>query len=156
MKPAATCFIIGSYLPWRNQACVGEDYPYDGRWARPTPSSVGMRLTLGGCAGLTLGCVEGMEINILGAVAGLDIRHPAIKFPGTGRIGLSAARHAPGFGSAEADTSRAVHLTAHKRANNVYPHSVANEPESTSWPGRPRRSSKSYWVLKSIPTPAPT
>ncbi len=51
------------------------------------------------------GWVERPEINILGAVAGLDIRHPAIKVPGIGRIGLSAARRPSGFGRAEAETS---------------------------------------------------
>ncbi|MBV1796781.1 DUF3750 domain-containing protein [Siccirubricoccus sp. G192] len=67
---------------------LGKDYPYDGRWIRPTPSGTGLRLTLGGYAGLTLGWVEGLEVNILGAVAGLDLRRPAIKLPGLGRLGI--------------------------------------------------------------------
>ena len=67
---------------------VGKDYPYDGRWLRRTPSGTGLRLTFGGYAGLTLGWVEGVEVNILGAVAGLDIRRPAIKLPGLGRLGV--------------------------------------------------------------------
>jgi hypothetical protein len=67
---------------------IGKDYPYDGRWARLTPSGAGIRLTLGGYAGLTLGWVEGLEIDILGGIAGLDFRHPAIKLPGIGRIGI--------------------------------------------------------------------
>ena len=67
---------------------IGKDYPYDGRWLRPTPSGTGLRLSLGGYAGLTVGWVEGIEVNILGAVAGLDIRHPAVKLPGLGRLGL--------------------------------------------------------------------
>jgi hypothetical protein len=29
-----------------------------------------------------------MEFNVLGLVAGLDLRHPAVKLPGFGRIGL--------------------------------------------------------------------
>ncbi|TPG60647.1 DUF3750 domain-containing protein [Roseomonas nepalensis] len=66
---------------------VGKDYPYDGRWLRPTASGTGLRLTLGGYAGVTLGWVEGIEVNILGAVAGIDLRRPAIKLPGLGRIG---------------------------------------------------------------------
>ncbi len=93
---------IDAVLP---ATAIGKDYPYDGRWARLTPSGVGIRLTLGGYAGVTVGWVEGLEINILGAVAGLDIRRPAIKLPGIGRIGLSAAMPAPGFGRAEAETS---------------------------------------------------
>jgi hypothetical protein len=69
---------------------IGKDYPYDGRWLRLTPSRTGVQLTLGGYAGLTIGWVEGIELNILGAVAGLDIRHPAIKLPGLGRFGAAA------------------------------------------------------------------
>ncbi|MCK8785847.1 DUF3750 domain-containing protein [Roseomonas sp. NAR14] len=67
---------------------IGKDYPYDGSWLRPTPSGTGLRLSLGGYAGLTLAWVEGIEVNILGAVAGLDLRRPAIKLPGLGRIGM--------------------------------------------------------------------
>jgi len=69
---------------------IGKDFPYDGRWLRLTPSGTGVRLTLGGYAGLTVGWVEGIEIDILGAVAGIDVRRPAIKLPGVGRLGLSA------------------------------------------------------------------
>jgi hypothetical protein len=66
---------------------IGKDYPYDGRWLRLTPSRTGLRLTLGGYGGLTFGWVEGVELNILGIVAGLDIRRPAVKLPGFGRLG---------------------------------------------------------------------
>ena len=48
-----------------------------------TPSTTGVRLTLDGYFGLTLGWVEGFEIN-LGAVLGLDLRRPTIKLPGIG------------------------------------------------------------------------
>ncbi len=37
---------------------------------------------------MTVGWVEGVEINVLGLVTGLDIRRPAIKLPGFGRIGV--------------------------------------------------------------------
>lgn len=70
---------------------IGRDYPYDGRWFGLTPSRTGLRLSLGGYAGLTLAWVEGIEVNILGAVAGLDLRRPAIKLPGLGRIGTTGA-----------------------------------------------------------------
>lgn len=70
---------------------IGKDYPHDGQWLRRTPSGTGVRLTLGGYAGLTVGWVEGVEVNILGGVAGLDIRRPALKLPGLGRLGLPAA-----------------------------------------------------------------
>jgi hypothetical protein len=70
---------------------IGKDYPYDGRWFRPTPSGTGVRLTLGGYGGLTIGWIEGIEINILGAVAGIDLRRPAVKLPGLGRFGFAQA-----------------------------------------------------------------
>jgi hypothetical protein len=35
--------------------------------------------------------VEGLELNVLGLVAGFDFRHPAIKLPGYGRVGFAAA-----------------------------------------------------------------
>ena len=67
---------------------IGKDYPYDGRWIGRTPSGTGLRLNLGGYLGLTLAWVEGVEVNLLGAVAGLDLRRPALKLPGLGRIGV--------------------------------------------------------------------
>jgi hypothetical protein len=48
-------------------------------------------LTFGGYGGLTFGWIEGIEINILGIVFGIDIRRPAVKLPGLGRFGLAAA-----------------------------------------------------------------
>ena len=68
---------------------IGKDFPHDGRWLRPT--ATGFRLSFGGYAGLTVGWVEGIELNFLGAVAGLDLRRPALKLPGIGRLGLPAA-----------------------------------------------------------------
>jgi hypothetical protein len=68
---------------------IGKDYPYDGRWLRRTSSGSGLRLTFGGYGGLTVGWIEGFEINILGAVSGIDIRRPAIKLPGLGRFGVA-------------------------------------------------------------------
>ncbi|MCW8088509.1 DUF3750 domain-containing protein [Sabulicella glaciei] len=68
---------------------IGKDFPHDGRWLRLT--GTGLRLSLGGYAGLAVGWAEGLEVNILGAVAGLDVRRPALKLPGLGRLGLAAA-----------------------------------------------------------------
>lgn len=67
---------------------IGKDFPVDGGWIGLTPSRTGLRLTLDGYAGLTLAWVEGIEISLLGAVLGLDIRQPGIKLPGFGRIGI--------------------------------------------------------------------
>lgn len=68
---------------------VGKDYPYDGRWLAPAAAGAGVRLRLGGYAGLNLGWVEGLEIVVLGTVIGLDVRRPALKLPGLGRLGMS-------------------------------------------------------------------
>ena len=38
--------------------------------------------------GIKAGWVEGLELNFLGLVTGLDLRHPGIKLPGFGRLGL--------------------------------------------------------------------
>jgi hypothetical protein len=73
---------------------IGKDFPYDGRWFGRTPSKTGFRINLGGYAGITVGWYEGLELNLLGAVAGLDIRRPALKLAGLGRIGIPAHGHA--------------------------------------------------------------
>jgi hypothetical protein len=66
---------------------VGKDfrpYPYVGL----TDSRTGVEASLFGLLGFKLGWVEGVEVNFLGLVAGLDLRHPGIKLPGFGRIGI--------------------------------------------------------------------
>src|SRR5437773_2672262 len=66
---------------------VGKDfraYPYAGL----TDSGTGVEASLWGLLGIKLGWVEGIEINVLGLVAGLDLRHPAVKLPGFGRVGV--------------------------------------------------------------------
>jgi len=69
---------------------IGKDFPWSGEAFGRTPSGTGVRATLGGYLGLTVGWVEGLEINFLGAVFGFDIRRPAIKLPGIGRLGMAA------------------------------------------------------------------
>jgi hypothetical protein len=68
---------------------IGKDFPYDDRWIGLTPSRTGIRLSLDGYLGITAGWVEGLEVNFLGAVFGVDLRRPAIKLPGLGRIGVA-------------------------------------------------------------------
>jgi len=68
---------------------IGKDFPYDGDMFALTPSATGVRISLGGYLGLTIGWVEGIEINFLGAVLGIDVRRPAVKLPALGRLGFS-------------------------------------------------------------------
>jgi hypothetical protein len=66
---------------------VGKDfraYPYLG-W---TDSGTGIEASLWGLLGIKVGWIEGVELNVLGLVAGLDLRHPGVKLPGFGRIGI--------------------------------------------------------------------
>src|SRR5262245_42476297 len=66
---------------------VGKDFrplPYAGR----SDSGTGIEANLWGLVGVKLGWVEGVELNLLGLVAGIDLRHPALKVPGFGRVGL--------------------------------------------------------------------
>ena len=66
---------------------VGRDFR-DGVYAGLTDSGTGVELNLHGLAAVKLGWVEGVELDLLGLVAGLDLRRPALKLPGYGRIGL--------------------------------------------------------------------
>jgi hypothetical protein len=66
---------------------IGKDFPVDRRWIGLSPSRASVRINLGGYGGFTLGWVEGVEVNILNAVAGLDFRRPALKLPGLGGSG---------------------------------------------------------------------
>lgn len=77
---------LQSVLP---PTAIGKDFPYDGTWFGLTPSRTGIRATLGGYLGMTAGWVEGIEVNFLGAVFGIDWRYPAVKLPGLGRIGIA-------------------------------------------------------------------
>jgi hypothetical protein len=69
---------------------IGRDYR-PGFYAGLTDSRTGIELNANGFASLKIGWVEGIELNLLGLVAGLDLRHPALKLPGFGRIGVPVA-----------------------------------------------------------------
>jgi hypothetical protein len=70
---------------------LGKDFRSDGIFAGLSPSRTGIQLSVFGLLGATVGWVEGVEINLFGLVAGLDVRRPAVKLPGWGRIGLGPA-----------------------------------------------------------------
>ncbi|MBD3844561.1 DUF3750 domain-containing protein [Bosea sp. SSUT16] len=67
---------------------IGKDWRETGLFAGLTPSRTGLQASLYGLAGITVGWVEGVEVNILGLVAGFDLRSPALKLPGWGRVGI--------------------------------------------------------------------
>ena len=77
---------LGATLP---PNAVGRDFR-DRFYAGLTDSGTGVELNLYGVASAKLGWVEGVEVNLFGLVAGLDIRHPAVKLPGFGRIGVES------------------------------------------------------------------
>lgn len=79
---------LGATLP---PNAVGKDFRGQPFYLGPTDSRTGLELNLGGILGIKLGWVEGLELNVLGLVAGLDLRHPALKLPGFGRFGLPMA-----------------------------------------------------------------
>jgi hypothetical protein len=65
---------------------IGRDYrpQFYAGWS---DSGTGAEINFWGYAGVKIGWIEGVEVNFLGLVAGVDLRHPAIKLPGFGRIG---------------------------------------------------------------------
>jgi hypothetical protein len=69
---------------------IGKDWRAEGWFVGRTPSETGLQVSIAGLLGVSIGWVEGLEINVLGLVAGLDIRRPALKLPGFGRIGSGA------------------------------------------------------------------
>ena len=57
--------------------------------ARPTAAPAS-RSIFGDCWASRSAGSRAIEINFLGLVAGLDLRHPALKLPGYGRLGIDA------------------------------------------------------------------
>jgi hypothetical protein len=66
---------------------VGKDYLVGWNSVARSPSGTGFQLSLGGLVGVMLALEEGLEVNLLGLIFGLDINPPALKLPGIGRIG---------------------------------------------------------------------
>lgn len=66
---------------------IGKDYLAPD-WTAMAPSGTGVQFSAGGYAGVLLGLEEGLEINLLGAVIGIDPTGPALLLPGVGRVGF--------------------------------------------------------------------
>lgn len=65
---------------------IGKDYLAFGEFFAPTPSGTGYQLSLFGLFGVSAGPDDGVELNVLGLVLGVDLRRPALKLPGIGRV----------------------------------------------------------------------
>ena len=67
---------------------VGKDWIAGGIPIAPAPSRTGLQFSLFGVFGFTIAADEGLELNILGLVVGIDPLDLAIKLPGFGRLSL--------------------------------------------------------------------
>ena len=65
---------------------IGRDYLAGGRFFHYDPSG-DVHLTLYGLIGISAGIKSGLEMHVLGLVAGLDFREPGVKIPAFGRVG---------------------------------------------------------------------
>jgi hypothetical protein len=65
---------------------VGKDYVPLVQALERAPSGTGYQVSLYGLLGALAALDEGIELNVLGMVVGLDVRNPALKLPGIGRV----------------------------------------------------------------------
>jgi hypothetical protein len=79
---------LGLTLP---ATAIGKDWIGQGDLIGPTPSGTGYQVSLFGLFGVALAAAEGIEVNLLGLIIGVDLARPALKLPGIGRIGLPPA-----------------------------------------------------------------
>lgn len=103
---------------------IGKDFRDGALYAGASPSGTGFQLSLAGIAGLTVGLVEGIEINMLGLVAGIDLARPALKLPGWGRIEF-------GMSSLERPFTAAGSLPACEQTDGSH-HAAAVRPVGTA------------------------
>lgn len=67
---------------------IGKDYLEHGRLYAQSPSNTGIQFSLFGLLGFHLGLAEGLEFNVLGLSAGVDLLRPALKLPSIDRLGV--------------------------------------------------------------------
>jgi hypothetical protein len=103
---------IGAALP---PNAIGRDFrplPYAGL----SDSRTGIELNLCGLLGIKFGWIEGIEVNVLGLVAGIDLRHFGVKLPGFGLVGFSAGPAAAAPAAARQISGRSPKRWAPPRA----------------------------------------
>jgi hypothetical protein len=91
---------------------IGKDFLPGWRILAPAPSGTGWQVSLGGSLGVLVALEEGIEINLLGAVFGLDLNPPAFKLPIVGRAGFPQERRAD-----PSDVERLRNLPAETRCH---------------------------------------
>ncbi len=74
---------LGLNLP---ATAIGKDYLPFGKFVSVAPSGTGYLFSIGGVFSLTLARIEGLEINIIGLVYGINPLTRTIKFPGIGNM----------------------------------------------------------------------
>lgn len=74
---------LGLDLP---PTAIGKDYLTDGQLIDRMPSGTGWQVSLQGLLGVGLGWEEGIEFNILGLSAGIDLNDLALRLPGIGQF----------------------------------------------------------------------
>ncbi len=66
---------------------IGKDYLEGGDLFAAAPSGTGFQVSLFGLFGVLVAVEEGVEVNLLGLIFGIDPLGPALKLPGFGRVG---------------------------------------------------------------------
>ena len=66
---------------------IGKDFLAGAALAGPSPSGTGAQLSVLGLLGVLVARDEGLEVNLLGLVFGVDVQDPALKVPVVGRVG---------------------------------------------------------------------
>ncbi len=68
---------------------IGKDY-LSGSFVAQTPSGSGFQISLFGLVGMMVALDEGLEVNVLGLVFGIDPNDLAVKLPMIGKLGFSS------------------------------------------------------------------
>ncbi len=76
---------LGVVLP---PDAVGRDYLPEGRFFAMDADGRDIHATLYGLLGVSAGLRSGLELHVMGLVAGVDFARPAIKIPAIGRVGI--------------------------------------------------------------------